>query len=118
MNFRALVPVQAIDNRIAQLEHRKLQLPERPAAAAAHRALQVALAEAAKRKSRQSEISKEVARLESRGKDLDVKKAKYETQLKSVIAMREVEALQHEIAGVNAEHSALDDAELLLLDEN
>ena len=33
------------------------------------RALQVALAEAAKRKSRQSEISKEVARLESRGKD-------------------------------------------------
>ena len=58
MNFRALVPVQAIDNRIAQLEHRKLQLPERPAAAAAHRALQVALAEAARRKSRQSEISR------------------------------------------------------------
>ena len=58
MNFRALLPVQAIDNRIAQLEHRKLQLPERPAAAAAQRALQVALAEATKRKSRQSEISK------------------------------------------------------------
>jgi hypothetical protein len=118
MNFRALLPVQAIDNLIAQLEHRKLQLPERPAAAAAQRALQVALAEATKSKSRQSEISKEVNRLESRGKDLDVKKAKYETQLKSVIAMREVEALQHEIASVNAEHSALDDAELLLLDEN
>jgi len=118
MNFRALLQVQATDHRIVQLEYRKQQLPERAAADAAKKALDLARAQVKKNEKRQADITVEINRLESRGKDLDVRKAKYETQLKSVIAMREVEALQHEISGVNAEHSSLDDVELLLLDEN
>lgn len=118
MNFRALLQVQAMDHRIVQLEYRRQQLPERAAADVAKKALDFARAQVKKNEKRQGDITGEINRLELRGKELDTKKMKYEAQLKSVIAMREVEALQHEIAGVNAEHSSLDDAELLLLDEN
>jgi len=118
MNFRSLLPLQAIDHRLSQLAHRKAQLPERAKADAAKKALDSARAEERKIIKRVGDITGEVNRLEVRGKELDAKKAKYESQLKSVVVMREVEALQHEISTINAEHSSLDDAELLLLDEN
>ena len=81
-------------------------------------ALDAARAEAKRLAKRQGDITSEIERLEKRGKELDAKKAKYDAQLKSVVVMREVEALQHEIATINAEHSSLDDSELVLLDEN
>ena len=118
MNFRALLPVQAVDNRLAQLEHRKSQLPEHGVAAAAKRTLEVARNDIQKMEKRQAEIARDINRYELHGKDLDAKKAKFEAQLKSVIAMREIEALQHEIAMVAAQHSAQDDAEIVLLDES
>ena len=118
MDFRSLLPLQAVDQRIMQLEHRKVQLPERASADAAARALRSARAETDRLLKRQGDITGEIDRLEVRGKELDAKKAKYEAQLKTVIAVREAEALQHEIAGVEGEHSSLDDAELLLLDES
>jgi predicted nucleic acid-binding Zn-ribbon protein len=118
VNFRSLLPVQALDQRLAQLAHREAQLPERAAAAAATRALEAAHADVLRREKRQGDVTGEIDRLEKRGKELDAKKAKYESQLKSVVVMREVEALQHEIATIDAEHSSLDDSELVLLDEN
>lgn len=118
MDIRSLLPVQSTDSRIAQLEHRKAQLPEHAAAATAQKALAAVQAEVERLEKRRGEIAVEIERLEKRGKELDAKKAKYEHQLKSVVVMREVEALQHEIATINAEHSSLDDAELALLDEN
>lgn len=117
VDFRSLLPLQACDARLAQLAHRKAQLPERPLADTAATALASARSEVTKTEKRLSAIAGEVERLEKQGKELDAKKAKYEAQLKSVIAMREVEALQHEISGVNAQHSLLDDAELVLLEE-
>ena len=118
MNFRSLLPVQAADLRLAQLAHRRAQLPEHAASADATKALDTARAEAKRLAKRQGDITSEIERLEKRGKELDAKKAKYDAQLKSVVVMREVEALQHEIATINAEHSSLDDSELALLDEN
>lgn len=118
MDFRSLLPLQAVDQRIVQLEHRKAQLPERAIATSSAAALQAARTEAQHLEKRQGDITGEINRLEVRGKELDAKKAKYEAQLKTVIAVREAEALQHEIAGVAGEHSSLDDAELLLLDES
>ena len=118
MDFRSLLPVQSTDSRIAQLEHRKAQLPEHTTAATAKKALDAANVEMKRLEKRRGEIAVEIERLEKRGKELDAKKAKYEHQLKSVVVMREVEALQHEIATINAEHSSLDDAELALLDES
>jgi predicted nucleic acid-binding Zn-ribbon protein len=118
VDFRSLLPVQAIDHRLSQLAHRKAQLPERASADAAKRALDSARAEEKKLTKRAAEITAEINRLELRGKELDAKKVKYESQLKSVVVMREVEALQHEISTINTEHSSLDDAELVLLVEN
>jgi predicted nucleic acid-binding Zn-ribbon protein len=118
VNFRSLLPVQALDQRLARLAHREAQLPERAAAAAATKALDAARSDVLRREKRRGDITGEIDRLEKRGKELDAKKAKYESQLKSVVVMREVEALQHEIATIDAEHSSLDDSELVLLDEN
>ena len=118
MDFRSLLPLQVVDQRIVQLEHRRAQLPERAIATSSAAALQAARTEAQRLEKRQGDITGEINRLEVRGKELDAKKAKYEAQLKTVIAVREAEALQHEIAGVAGEHSSLDDAELLLLDES
>lgn len=118
MDFRSLLPVQSMDLRLVQLAHRKVQLPERASADVAKKALDAAHAEDKKLTKRAAEITVEIDKLEKRGKELDAKKAKYESQLKSVVVMREVEALQHEIATINSEHSSLDDAELVLLDEN
>lgn len=118
MDFRSLLPVQAMDQRLVQLAHRKSQLPERAAAEAAAKALDAARVEEQKMSKRYGDITGEINRLELRGKELDTKKARYESQLNSVVVMRQVEALQHEIATINAEHSSLDDAELALLDES
>ena len=118
MDFRALLPVQAVDQRIAQLQHKRAQLPEHAAAAAAKRALDAARAEAKQLSKRQGDITGEIDRLERQGKELDEKKKKYETQLKNVVVMREVEALQHEIHTLNVAHSSLDDTELQLITES
>lgn len=117
MDFRALLPIQAVDQRIAQLQHKRAQLPEHAAAAAAQRALDAARAEAKQLSKRQGDITGEIDRLERQGKELDEKKKKYETQLKNVVVMREVEALQHEIHTLESQHSDLDDTELALLSE-
>jgi hypothetical protein len=118
VDIRSLLPLQSCDARLAQLAHRKAQLPERPLTDAAATALSSAGGEVTRTEKRLAAIAGEVERLEKQGKELDAKKSKYEAQLKSVIAMREVEALQHEISGVNAQHSLLDDAELVLLEES
>jgi predicted nucleic acid-binding Zn-ribbon protein len=117
VDFRALLPIQAVDQRIAQLQHKRAQLPEHAAAAAAQRALDAARAEAKQLSKRQGDITGEIDRLERQGKELDEKKKKYETQLKNVVVMREVEALQHEIHTLESQHSDLDDTELALLSE-
>jgi predicted nucleic acid-binding Zn-ribbon protein len=93
-------------------------LPEHAVAAAAQRALDAARAEAKRLAKRQGDITGEIDRLEHQGKELDAKKKKYETQLKNVVVMREVEALQHEINTIAAQHSSLDDNELALMSEN
>ena len=118
MDFRALLPIQAVDHRLVQLAHRKAELPERGIAAAAQRAVDVANIEVKKCQKRQSDITGEINKLEVRGHELTAKKLKYEAQLKTVIAVREAEALQHEIVNVATVHSLLDDAELTLLEES
>lgn len=117
MDIRALLPLQALDHRLIQLEHQKATVPEIAVAASTRAAFDRANVELRRAEKRKQEIALEVNRLEAAGKDLDARKAKYETQLKSVVVMREVEALQHEIANVQAEHRELDDTELVLLEE-
>jgi predicted nucleic acid-binding Zn-ribbon protein len=58
----------------------------------------------------------EISSLEAANKKCEAQIAKYSQQLKTVIAPREAEALQHEIETVRTERSANDDKELQLLE--
>ena len=117
MSLRPLLAVQALDTALAQLQHRLANLPEHVALKVATAALGDVDRSIAACRSRMREIEVRVAELEAVGAALDAKKARFEAQLKTVIAPREAEALQHEIAVVVAEHLRHDDEELELLDE-
>lgn len=65
---------------------------------------------------RQGEAQLEIASLETESQQLDVRAERLKKQLRSVIAIREVEALQHEIANCEESRSVLDDRELGLLE--
>lgn len=58
-----------------------------------------------------------IAAAESRSGEIDAHRERLESQMKTVIAPREAEALQHEIATLDEERSALDEATLVKMDE-
>ena len=117
VSLRPLLAVQALDTALAQLQHRLANLPEHVELKVATAALGDVDRSIAACRNRMREIEVRVAELEAAGAALDAKKARFEAQLKTVIAPREAEALQHEIAVVVAEHLRHDDEELELLDE-
>lgn len=118
MSLRPLLAVQALDTKLTQLRHRLGTLPEKATLQASSAALADVDRRLAECADRLQEIERRIAELEAAGKDLDAKKARFEAQLKTVIAPREAEALQHEIAIVVAKHAGLDDEELELLEES
>jgi predicted nucleic acid-binding Zn-ribbon protein len=118
VSLRPLLAVQALDTKLAQLRHRLANLPERTALQGSTALLREVDASLAGCDARLHEIGQRITEIELAGKDLDAKKSRYEAQLKTVIAPREAEALQHEIAIVAAKHAGLDDEELALLEES
>jgi predicted nucleic acid-binding Zn-ribbon protein len=118
MSLRPLLAVQALDTKLTQLRHRLGTLPEKAALMVSTAALADVDRQLAECDDRLQAIERRVGELESAGTDLDAKKSRFEAQLKTVIAPREAEALQHEIAIVVAKHAGLDDEELELLEES
>ncbi|NCZ89472.1 MAG: hypothetical protein EBY93_00860 [Actinobacteria bacterium] len=111
-----LLSVQTTDIELSQAAFRLAHLPEREAFATADAHLR---AESARRDgltAECSQIESEISSLESHSADLDAQVARLEKQLKTVIAPREAEALQHEIAQRRSERSAHDDRELELME--
>lgn len=112
-----LLALQGLDSDVDQLRYRRAHLAERVTADAAA----AVLAEIRRRldalTAQQSELSAAVDQAEHRGGELGVHRTRLEAQLKTVIAPREAEALMHEIDTIGTERSALDDAELELLEE-
>jgi predicted nucleic acid-binding Zn-ribbon protein len=117
VTLRPLLAVQALDTALTQLHHRLATLPERAELQASTAALAEVERSIAGCRNRAGEIEQRVADIEAAGATLEAKKSRFEAQLKTVIAPREAEALQHEIAVVVAERSRYDDEELELLDE-
>lgn len=122
-NWRALVvalqfllELQKIDTALSQLVHRQANLDERKVLAAAKAALIACQGENAKTNNELVSAKTEITNLETANKKCEAQIVKYAQQLKTVIAPREAEALQHEIETVRAERSANDDKELLLLE--
>ena len=117
MNAAALLALQKIDSAIDAVANRRLRLPEiavRRDAAAALAAHRKAVAE------QQRIIADAQTRIDASEKsshDIEVKKKRLESQLKTVIAPREAEALMSEIRTLDAERGELDEVELVAMEE-
>jgi hypothetical protein len=111
-----LYAVQLSDIAIAQAKHRLSHLPEMLALASAKSdvaSITMSLNEIGKR----AESAKnEIAEIEKIAHVNDASIVRFNKQLKTVIAPREAEALQHEIATCAQERSVLDDRELELME--
>jgi predicted nucleic acid-binding Zn-ribbon protein len=112
-----ILELQAADTRTDQLQHRRRHLPEQVAVDAAKEALDGWQRAADAMQARLAELDAEIARCERESHDIDVHRQRLERQLKTVIAPREAEALQHEIATLQQRRSELDDAELEALEQ-
>jgi predicted nucleic acid-binding Zn-ribbon protein len=117
MDAAALLSLQEIDSALTVITNRRPRLPE----LIAHRASLSALGGLqAKMDAAQARIDAAQAAIEAAERtaaDITHKRTRLESQLKTVIAPREAEALMHQIATLNAQRGECDDQELLALDE-
>ena len=107
-----LYAVQLTDIAISQAQHRLAHLPESASYQHAKTASQNAIAELAALDKESSEAGNEITGLEKQAHEIDSTLTRLNKQLKTIIAPREAEALQHEIATCATNRSALDDREL------
>lgn len=112
-----LLELQAADTMADQLRHRRGALAEREQLQATKNelirwdhGLQVM-------RKRLAELGTQIEESEQASAKIDAKRDKLQAQLRTVIAPREAEALQHEISTLDQERSELDDAELAALEE-
>lgn len=116
MNLAALLDLQRVDTAIDQALAARERLPERRSHADS--ASELAHIRARRDDIRREQMTQEaeLADIESRSSALDTQRARLDKQLKTVIAPREAEALQHEIQALELERSSLDDRGLVLLE--
>ncbi|HSJ91138.1 MAG TPA: C4-type zinc ribbon domain-containing protein [Ilumatobacter sp.] len=112
-----LLELQAADTMADQLRHRRGNLPEREQLQAAKNDLIRWDQSLQTVRRRLDELNAEIEQAEQRSRSIDTKKSRLQAQLKTVIAPREAEALQSEIAVLDRERRELDDAELAALEE-
>ena len=110
-----LLAVQTTDIAISQAKHRVSHLQETIDRDAAKNALAEIDAQIATCDAEIVAANVEITKVDRFSHEHDDKLIKLNKQLKTVIAPREAEALQHEIATVTTERSALDDRELELM---
>lgn len=111
-----LLALQKTDISISQSRHRLSHLAQIDTHASAVLGLSEVKRQLESAVRRQGDAQLEIANLETESHQLDVKAERLKKQLRSVIAIREVEALQHEIANCEGSRSVLDDRELELLE--
>ena len=115
-NAEYLLGLQDLDSAIDACGHRRTRLPERATAGAADaevKSLEVVIERAATAAGR---AEGRIEALEKENAGRDVKKAKLNAQLKTIIAPREAEALMNEIARLDSQRAAADDEELVCMD--
>lgn len=112
-----ILELQAADTMADQLKHRRDHLPEREQLQAAKNAL-VRWNEARMvTRKKVEELGAVIERVESEAAEVDQHLERLNKQLRTVIAPREAEALQHEIATLKEKRSELDDVELNAMEE-
>jgi uncharacterized protein len=111
-----LYAVQLSDIAIAQSKHRLSHLPEIELHTSTKNDVAAITKSLAETVARGASAKKEINELEAAGHANDAAIARLNKQLKTVIAPREAEALQHEIATCSQQRSQLDDRELELME--
>jgi uncharacterized protein len=112
-----LLQLQAADTEADQLRHRRARLAEREVLATAERMRAEWASSGDAMRDRITQLTDEIASEEHQSDALDQQRARLAAQLRTVIAPREAEALQHEIAMLDERRSQLDDRELAALEE-
>lgn len=113
-----LLDLQAADTERDQVAHRLATLPELDNAEAARDGLTTWERVRSDLATRLDALAATIDRTESETDQLDQQRTRLEAQLRTVIAPREAEALQHEIAILTERRSELDDLGLAALEEH
>jgi len=114
--LKPLLDLQKIDTALLQLKHRFARLEERTNLATATTVNNGFKKELIGVNAQLAAAKKDIETLEVANHKCETSIAKYAQQLKTIIAPREAEALQNEIATATAARSANDDLELELLE--
>jgi predicted nucleic acid-binding Zn-ribbon protein len=116
MDLKALFDLQQVDISIDQARHALDHLAERTAHG--HRQQELVRLRSQRDDIRREQQTQEsdLVSIESESAAVDTHRARLEAQLKTVIAPREAEALQHEIATLTLKRSDLDDRGIELLE--
>jgi predicted nucleic acid-binding Zn-ribbon protein len=112
-----LLELQRLDTTADQLARRRAQLPERTAANEAGARRQDNRDRHVQAVSRDQELELCIDALERDGEALAAQRNRLESQLRTVTAPREAEALMHELETIAARRDELDDQELAYLEE-
>jgi predicted nucleic acid-binding Zn-ribbon protein len=116
--LQPLLQLQRVDTALLQLAHHQASLAERTSLTVAKAALVATQSKHNKLLTELKAVKEEIVALEAANKKCELAIQKYSQQLKTVIAPREAEALQHEIETVRVERSGNDDKELALLENS
>lgn len=112
-----LLDLQAAETLADQLRHRKAHLPEQQRVDTATAAMTAWQRRRVELEQQLLSLDQAVARSESESHTIDEHLARLEKQMKTIIAPREAEALQNEMARLKEQRGALDDAELEALEQ-
>lgn len=118
MDVLALYELQKVDTAIEQAKVAFEKLPERTHHAQAVSDLRHVRSTCDNLLREQSTMEAELASNETKSAEIDTRRAKLERQMKTIIASREAEALQHEMQTLAATRNELDDRGLLLLESS
>lgn len=118
MNIGALLELQRVDTAIDQNLVAMQRLPERQRHAEAASRLSHLRGRRDDIRREQLAQESELADIEAKTAAIAVHRSRLEKQMKSVIAPREAEALQHEMAVLDLQRGELDDRGLVLLESS
>lgn len=116
MDLAALLELQRIDSEIDRSTNQRSRLPEIARHVEAEGELARVRREIARVRKAQDAAHAELDEIEQKSAEIDAHHRKLEQQLRTIIAPREAEALQNEMAGLASRRNDLDDRGLELLD--
>lgn len=116
--FEQLLGLQSLDTEIAQLEHKAGHLPEASALAEARRVTAALEADLTRIEAEHGKLAAVIAANEAAVADIRRQLDRLNAQMKTVIAPREAEALQHEMANFGEKISLLEDESLAALERS